>query len=126
MGADPHALDVIRRLSERLEPLVNDVGGLYRRLRVELGRVGDFEEHVLHDVRTERALELERLALEEHVVEAPRLGGEHRREAGFAFLDEVGEVDGARARVAGCPGLPRARVRRVAVGAERLAVHPCL
>ncbi len=84
---------------------MNDVSGLDGGLRVELGWVGDLEEHVLHHVRAERALELERFALEEHVVEAPRLCGEHRREARLALLDEVGKVDGTRARVAGCPGL---------------------
>ena len=126
LGADAHALDIIRRLSERLEALMNDVRGLDGRLRVELCRVRDLEKHVLHDVRAERALELERLALEEHVVEAPRLCREHRGEARLALLDEVGEVDGAGARIAGCPGLARARVGRVAVGAERLAVHPRL
>jgi hypothetical protein len=126
LGADAHALDVIRRLAKRLEPLMDDVSGLDGRLRVELGRVGDLEEHVLHHVRAERALELERLALEEHVVEAPRLCGEHRGKARLALLDEVGEVDGARARVACRPGFARASVGRVAVGAERLAVHPRL
>ena len=105
---------------------MNDVSGLDGRLRVELGRVRDLKEHVLHHIGAERALELELLSLEKHVVEAPRLCGEYRGEARFALLDEVGEVDGARARVAGRPGLARARVGCVAVGAERLAVHPRL
>jgi hypothetical protein len=126
LGADAHALDVIRSLAERLELLMNDVSGLDGRLRVKLGRVGDLKEHVLHHVRAERALKLERLALEEHVVESPRLCGEHRGEARLAFLNEVGEVNGTRARVAGRPGLARARVGRVAICAERLAVYPRL
>jgi len=105
---------------------MDDVRGLDSRLRVELGGVRDFEQHVLHHVGTIRALELERPALEKDVVEAPRLGGQHGRQAGLALLDEVCKVDGARARIAGSPGLARARVRRVTVGAERLTIYPCL
>ena len=105
---------------------MNNVSGLDGCLRVKLGRVGDLEEHILHHVRAERALKLKRLALEEHIVEAPRLGGEYRGEPRLALLDEIGEVNGARARVAGRPGLARTRVGRVAVCAERLAVHPRL
>jgi hypothetical protein len=105
---------------------VDDVRGLDSRLCVELGRVRDFEQHVLHHVGTIRALELERPALEENVVEAPRLGGQHGRQTGLAPLDEVGQVDSARASVASGPRLTRACVRRVAVGTERLAIHPCL
>jgi hypothetical protein len=126
LGADAHALDVIRSLAKRFEPFVDDVSGLDGCLRMELGWVGNLEEHVLHHVRAERALELERLALEEHIVEAPRLCSEHRGKARLALLDEVGEVDGARARVTCRPGFARASVGRVAVGAERLAVHPRL
>lgn len=39
LRADAHALDIVRRLAERLEPLVHDVRGLDGRLRVELGWV---------------------------------------------------------------------------------------
>ena len=126
LRTDAHALDIIGRLAERPEPLVDDVRGLDGRLRVELGRVRDLEEHVLHHVCAVRALERERAALEEHVVEAPRLGAQHRGQARLAALDEVGEVHRARARVAGGPGFARARVGRVAVGSEGLAVDPCL
>ena len=126
LGANAHALDVVRSLAERFEPFMNDVSSFDGRLCMELGRVGNLEEHILHHVRAERALELERLALKKHVVKAPRLCGEDRWEARLALLDEVGEVDGARACVPSCPGLARARVGRVAVGAERLAVHPRL
>ena len=126
LGADANALDVVRRLASSLEPLVDDVRRLDGRLRVELGRIRDLEEDVFHHVRAVRALELEGPTLEEHVVEAPRLGGQDRGQAGLAPLDEVGEVHGARARVACRPGLARARVGRVSVRPERLAVYPCL
>lgn len=49
------------------------VGNLDSGLSVELGREGYLEEDILHDVRSIWALELERLALEENVVEAPGL-----------------------------------------------------
>jgi hypothetical protein len=105
---------------------VDEVCGLDGRLRMELGRVRDLEEHVLHHVRAVRALERKRAALEEHVVEAPRLGAQHRGQAALAALGEVGEVYRARACVAGGPGFARACVGRVAVGSEGLAVYPCL
>jgi len=56
---------------------VEGVGNLDGRLGVELCGEGDLEENVLHDVGSVGALELERLALEEDVVEAPGLGGQY-------------------------------------------------
>ena len=53
---------------------MHDVRSLYSSLRVEFCRVRDLEEHVLHYVGAVGPLELERTALEEYVVEAPRLG----------------------------------------------------
>ena len=73
---DLDALDVIRGLPESLELFVEGVSNLYGCLGMELCGEGDLEEDVLHDVRSVRALELERLALEEDVVEAPCLGGQ--------------------------------------------------
>jgi hypothetical protein len=103
LRADADALDVLRRLAEALEAVVDRVRGLDGRLRVELGRVRYLEEHVLHHVRAVRALELEWLALEEHIVKAPRLRRQRGRHAALARLDEVSDVDRARARVASSP-----------------------
>ena len=63
LGADADALDVVRSLAHILQLLVQDARSLDSRLRVELGRVGDLEEDVLHDVGAERHLEVEGLAL---------------------------------------------------------------
>ena len=71
---DPDALNVIRRLSESLEFIVEGVGNFNSGLRVELGRERDLEENILHDVRSVGTLELKFLALEEDIVEAPGLG----------------------------------------------------
>lgn len=71
---------------------------------------------------TVRALELELVALEQDVVEAPGLGGQDSRDAHLAPLDLVREVDRAHARVARAPTLARARVRRVPERAQALAV----
>ena len=90
LRANAHALDVVRRPAESGELPVDDVRGLDGGLRVEFGGVGDLEEHVLHHVGAVRALKLEGRALEEHVVESPRLGGQHGWQAGLATLDEVG------------------------------------
>lgn len=47
---DPHTLDILTRLPQRLQLRKHLVRGIHRRLRVELGRVGDLEQHVLHHV----------------------------------------------------------------------------
>ena len=75
LGPDPDALDIIRSLTESLEFVVEGVGNLNSSLGMELGREGDLEEDVLHDVRSVGALELEFIALEQDVIEAPGLGG---------------------------------------------------
>ena len=71
---DLDTLDVIGGLSKSLEFIVEGVGDFDGRLGVELGREGNLEENVLHDVGSVGTLELERFALEEDVVEAPSLG----------------------------------------------------
>lgn len=89
-------------------------------------RVGHLEEHVLHDVATVRALELELVALEEHVVEAPAGSGENSGNATLAPLDLEDQVDGPLASITRSPRLPRHGVGGVTVGAQALAVHPGL
>jgi hypothetical protein len=115
---------------------------------VEFGREGDLEQDVLHNVGAIWTLELEGLALigasvteerhtvqgkiihttylEEDIVEAPGLGSQDGGETLFALLDEEGEVDSSGARVTCSPRLAGSSVRSMAVGAERLSVHPCL
>ncbi len=93
-------------------------------LRVKLGRVGDLEQHVFHDVAAIAALELERPAPEQHVVVAPGPRAERRRVAHLARHRDQREAHRAARRVAGSPALARARVRRVPVGAQRAAVDP--
>src|SRR5256885_1874567 len=79
MCPDPDLFDVCHGFPEFFHFLKNLHGAFHRGLRMEFRRVGDLEQHVLHHVAAERALELERLALEEHVVEAPGLVAERRR-----------------------------------------------
>jgi hypothetical protein len=93
-------------------------------LGMELGRKADLEQYVLHDVAAERALEFERPALEQHVVEAPGLGGEDRGIAHLALAHHQRETNRSRGRVSRRPALARARVRTVAVGAEGSARRP--
>ena len=83
-------------------------------------RVRNVRAH--HDVGSVGALELERLALEEDVVEAPGRDREDGGDAHLAALDEEREVYGATARVSGGPRLAGSGVGRVAVRAETLAV----
>ena len=95
-----------------------------RRLRVELGGEADLEQDVFHHVAAVGSLQHERLALEQHVVEAPGLGAQHRRIAHFALGGHQREPHRPRRRVAGRPALARSGVRRVPVGAQALAVDP--
>ena len=60
--------------------------------------------------------------LEQDVVEAPGLCGEHGWEAEFALFDEECEVHGTRTRIASSPRFAGASVRGMTVCAERLAV----
>jgi hypothetical protein len=65
------------------------MGGLNGGLGVELGRVRDLEEDVLHAVGGVALLELEWLGLEEDVVEVPGLGDSDPMYVSLALLDEV-------------------------------------
>lgn len=91
-----------------------------------LTRVGNLEEDVLHDVAAIGTLELELLALEEHIVEAPDGSGEDGVETTLTLLHLEDEVDGALAGVTGGPRLAGHGVGGVTVGAQALAVHPGL
>ncbi len=126
MGTALDMLDILSRLPHINELLADSGRGLNGGLGVELGRVGHLEEHVLHDVAAIWALELERLALEENVVETPDWSGEDGWHTWLAGCDLEGEIDGALAGVAGGPGLAGHCVWGVAVGAEGLSVDPGL
>src|SRR5690606_35676111 len=77
-----------------------------RGLGVELGRIADLEQHVLHDVAAERALELERLAAERDILEAPGPRAERGRITDYLPIDRVDRVGHrAAARIAGRPAL---------------------
>ena len=123
---DLDAFDVVGGLAESLELGVEGVSDLDGGLSMELGRERDLKENILHDVRSIGALELERLALEEDVVEAPGLGGQDRRHAGLSLFDQEGDVHGTSAGIASSPGFPGHGVGSVTIGAQRLAVSPRL
>ena len=59
-------------------------GGLRGGLGVELGREGDLEQHVFHDVAAVGPGELEAFAAEGDVVEAPARRGQRAGQARFA------------------------------------------
>ncbi|MNN63382.1 hypothetical protein D3C81_1787560 [compost metagenome] len=60
---------------------------------------------------------------ERHVVEAPLRRAQYTGNAHFTAQGDVGQAHAAAGGVAGGPGLARAGVRRVAVGAQCLAIH---
>ena len=49
-------------------------GAFHRCLCVELGREGDFEQHLFHYIRAIAALEFKGIAFEQHIVKAPGFG----------------------------------------------------
>ena len=68
--ADDDAADVLGLAAQQAQPFVQLHRAFHGGLGVELGRIRDLEQHVLHHVAAVGPLELERLALEQHVVEA--------------------------------------------------------
>ena len=103
LSADADRRNVVRRLAHRLELRVESMRSLDGSLCMEFGRVRDLEEYVLHDVGAVGALEFERLALEEDVVEAPSFCRQDTGQAHLAALDEHSEVDSTRASISGRP-----------------------
>ena len=99
-------------------------GGFYRGLGVELSRIADLEEHVLHDVGAVGPLEAERPAAKEHVVKSPGLRGEHGGITHLSGLDHQREANGAAGRVSGRPALARTGIGRVAIGPQALTIDP--
>lgn len=89
-------------------------------------RVGDLEKDVLHNVAAVGALELELVALEQDIVEAPNGSRENSVQTTFTLLDLHDEVDSTLASVTGGPRLAGHGVRRVTVGTQTLAVNPSL
>ena len=124
VGADRDLPDVVDRLAGPGQLGVQGHRRFDRSLRMEFGREGNLEQHVFHHIAAVRTLELERLALEQHVIEAPGLGGQHRWVAHLAGLGHQGQTHRARGGIAGGPGFARAGIGRMAVGAQRLAIDP--
>src|SRR5580704_8513323 len=87
------------------QPGAQGHGRFYRGLGMELGRIADLEENILHYVRAVRALEMERLSTEEHIIKPPALGGQHRGIAHLSGAHHERETHGTAGGVAGRPAL---------------------
>ena len=68
--------------------------------------------------------ELERLAFEQHIVKAPGFRGQRGGVAHLALVRHQRQTHRAAGGVARGPRFARARLRRMTVGAQRLAVDP--
>src|SRR5471032_3404470 len=121
--ADRDLLDVFDLLTRFRELAMQGHRRFHRRLRVEFSWEGDLEQDVFHHVRTVWTLELELVALEEHVVEAPCFSGQNRRIAHLARLRDQRETHGTRGRIAGCPRFARTRIRCVTIRTQRMTIH---
>ena len=93
---------------------------------MELGGVRDLEQHVLHHIAAIPLMERELVALEQHVVEAPLGGAQHAGIPHLAAHGDEGQAHRAGRRIPRCPALARTGVRRVAIGAQALAIDPGL
>ena len=91
-------------------------------LRVELGRIGNLEEHVLHDVAAEGPRDLDGLATQHDVMETPGGRGERCRIPGFILQGHECMAYGAAGGVTRGPALARAGLRRVAISAQGGAI----
>ncbi|MNR30763.1 hypothetical protein D3C85_1482330 [compost metagenome] len=59
---------------------------------------------------------------EQHVIETPLRRCQHARDAHFATYGNIGQAHAAAAGIARRPGFTRTGVRRMAIGAQGLAV----
>ncbi|MNP18474.1 hypothetical protein D3C76_1109580 [compost metagenome] len=101
---------------------------------MELGRETDLEQHVFHHVAAQSLRHAQLLLpgrfecqvlvgmAEQHVVEAPLWRSEHARYAHFPAQGDIGKAHAPAGSITSGPGLARARIGRVAVGAQGLAV----
>lgn len=89
-------------------------------------RVGDLEEDVLHDIAAIGTLELELVALEEDIVEAPDGSGQDGGNTLLTLHDLESEVDGTLASITGSPRLSGHGVGGVTVGSQTLTINPGL
>jgi hypothetical protein len=126
VGSAGDGLDIGSRLALGLEEVVNLLGGLDGGLRVELSRVGDLEENVLHDIAAVGALELKLLTLEEDIVETPDRSGQNGGNTLLTLEDLESEVNGTLASITGGPRLSGHGVGGVAVSSQRLTINPSL
>ena len=120
---DHDFLDVVQAVTHmRMQPDC----ALDSRLRVKLGGERNLEQDMFHDVGAIRARELEWLPFEEHVVKTPGRCGERGGITHLAFQGHECQAHAAARGIACRPRFARARVRRVAIGAQRLPVDPCI
>src|SRR5215469_4333167 len=124
MRADGYALDVGSGESLRGKLMMESDCSFDSGLRMKLRWERYLEEHVLHHVAAVRPLELELLATEADVVETPRLRCEHTRITHLAGLRDEREANSTRGGVSGSPTLARSGIGRVAIGTQRLTIHP--
>src|SRR6202012_1283184 len=107
--------DILRGLAGREQPCTQRHSGLHRGLRMELRRITDLEENILHYIRAVSALKHKRPAAKEHIVKSPTLRGQHR---GITYLSRPhheGKTHSAACGIAGCPTLARPGVGGMAI-----------
>ncbi len=124
VGAKLDRADILRGLAGCEQPGAQRHGGLYGGLRVELGRITDLEQNILHHVGAVRPLEAEGPAAKEDIVKSPVLGGEHGGITHLSGPDHEGETNRTAGGIAGRPALAGTGVGGVAVSPQALPVDP--
>jgi len=131
MGGDQDAVDFVQAIAH---VRMQDHRRLTRGLRMKLRREADLEQHIFHHVagvflrqfELSLALGLERQVLvgmaEQHVIEAPLRRAQHSGNAHLATQGDIRQAHPTAGGIPRRPGFARAGIRRVAIGAQRLAI----
>ena len=96
----------------------------HRGLGMELGGIGQLEQDMLHDVTAQGLGQHDRLALEQHIAKTPLGRSECRGQAHLALHHHHRQAYRARGGIARRPGLARAGIGRMTIGAQCGTVDP--
>ncbi len=121
LSLDDYAVDLIELGSDLR---MQGHGRFDRSLCVELGWERYLEKYVLHHIAAEGLRQRQRLAFEEHVLEAPCLGRQRRGIPHLTLEREERMTHRATGRIACGPTLAGSGIGSVTVRAQGAAIHP--
>ncbi|MNN00778.1 hypothetical protein D3C81_1133800 [compost metagenome] len=131
LGGDDNTVHLVQAIAHLR---VQQDGRLTGSLGMKLGRKTDLEQHVLHHIAGQRLRQTQLLLgggfkrqilvgmAERHVVKTPLWCSQHTGHTHLATQRDIGQAHTPARRITGSPGLARARIGRMAVSAQRLAI----